>query len=58
MKVRILKSIAGLAMPQYGITSIFALQPGDVLDLHDELARKWISSRIAKAVKPAAQEGK
>jgi len=50
MKVRILVSLAGLPMPHYGITSDFALQPGDVLELHDELAEKWVGSGKAEPV--------
>lgn len=50
MKVRMLVSIAGLAMPHYGITGTYSLAPGDVLELHDELAEKWIASKHAEAV--------
>lgn len=50
MKVRMLVSIAGLAMPHYGITGTYSLAPGDVLELHDELAEKWIASGHAEAI--------
>lgn len=50
MKVRMCISIAGLAMPHYGITSDYSLSPGDVLELHDELAGKWLASGHAEAV--------
>ena len=53
MKVRMLVSIAGLAMPHYGITGTYSLAPGDVLELHDELAEKWIASGHAEAVPEA-----
>lgn len=41
-------SIAGLPMPQYGIATDYSLSPGDVLELHDELAEKWIASGHAE----------
>lgn len=49
MKVRMLVSIAGHAMPHYGITGTFSFAPGEVIDLHDELADKWIESGLAEA---------
>jgi len=52
MKVRILVSIAGLPMPEYGVTSYFALQAGDELELHDELAQKWIASGKVESIEP------
>ena len=54
MKVRILVSLAGLPMPHYGIDSIWRLSAGDVLDLHDELAGKWIGSGFAERTRAKA----
>lgn len=54
MKVRMLESIAGHAMPHYGIDKTFSLAPGDQLELHDDLAAKWIGSKIAEPLRVQA----
>lgn len=50
MKVRMLVSIAGNAMPQYGIAGTFSFAPGEVVELHGELAEKWVASGNAELV--------
>ncbi|HEV2463552.1 MAG TPA: hypothetical protein VGT04_07095 [Acidobacteriaceae bacterium] len=52
-----LESIAGHAMPHYGITGTFSLAPGDEPELHDELAAKWISSGIAERAETSIAAG-
>lgn len=49
ISVQILKSIAGLANPDYGMPE-FGYTPGEIVELHPDLASKWIASGIAKAV--------
>lgn len=53
MKVRMLVSIAGHAMPHYGIMGTFSFAPGEAVELHEDLADKWIESGLAENVAPA-----
>lgn len=54
MKIKMLVSIAGHAMPQYGVAD-FAFLPGQVLDIDDRLAKIWIQGGHAVAYTESAQ---
>jgi hypothetical protein len=48
VKVRVVTvSMAGLAMPNYD-QEAFAYSEGDLVELHPELARKWIESGLVE----------
>jgi hypothetical protein len=50
VKVRVLTvSMAGLAMPIYD-QEAFSYSEGDLVELHPELARKWIESGLVEPV--------
>ena len=47
MTVKILVSIAGHEDPANGLERSFSFRPGDLTELPDGLAAKWIASGIA-----------
>ena len=49
VKVEILRSVAGNANPQYDLPD-HGYGPGDIVELHPELASKWIASGIARGM--------
>lgn len=51
--IRMLVSIAGHGIPEFDLPD-FSFAPGDEIDLHDELAQKWVESGIAEVAKPKA----
>jgi hypothetical protein len=53
VRVRILTSIAGLALPHYNIPGDFGYQPGQIVSMHPELAEAWIDSGIVERVADA-----
>jgi len=55
VKVEMLTSIAGNPEPRYGLDD-FAFSPGQVVDLHPDLARAWIAGGLAKAAVPSGPE--
>jgi len=50
MKILMLQSIAGHAVPRYGLAD-FGFAPGSVIEIDDELAQAWVDAGIAKAAK-------
>lgn len=48
MKVCMCVSIAGHAEPMYGLGD-FSFSPGDVVDLHPDLAEAWLANGHAEA---------
>lgn len=52
MKIRMLTSIAGNADERYGLEA-FAFAPGEVVDVHKDLAAAWIKCGHAEKAKPA-----
>lgn len=53
VKVEMLTSIAGLPEPRYGLGD-FGFSTGQIVELHPDLARAWISGGLAKALDVAA----
>lgn len=49
MKIKIKQSIAGNADESYGLES-FSFAPGQVVEIHDELAAAWLASEVAEPV--------
>lgn len=50
MKIQILQSIAGHAVPHYRLAE-FGFPPGAVIEINDELAAAWVEAGIAKPAK-------
>jgi hypothetical protein len=49
-KVRMVEGVSGGAMRAYGIDGDFSHKPGDIVELHADLAKHWIASgRSVKA---------
>lgn len=44
MTVKMQTAIAGHADPKHGLANDFSFGPGEVVDLPDELAAKWIDA--------------
>jgi hypothetical protein len=49
IRVKMLVSIGGLAVPIYGLEE-FSFEPGQIVELHPDLARSWISGGLAEAI--------
>ena len=51
VRVKILMSIAGHAMPNYSLED-FAFQPGQEVEINDGLALRWSEGGIAELLEP------
>jgi hypothetical protein len=49
IRVKILVSIGGLAESTYGLED-FSFEPGQIVELHPDLARSWIAGGLAEGV--------
>jgi hypothetical protein len=59
MKIKLNCAIAGHADTVHGLDKEFAFRPGEIVDLPEALAQKWIKAEIATALEPpkAAKKG-
>jgi hypothetical protein len=49
IRVKMLVSIGGLAESKYGLED-FSFEPGQIVELHPNLARSWIAGGLAEAI--------
>lgn len=55
VKVKMLTSVSGFPMPDYGLTREFSLNQGQEVELHSELAEKWAACGHCEIAKEAAK---